>query len=77
MNALGANGYFRKPSESSEFITLGQMVRDVLDQKDRPPAVGDSGLGEYAPRLAAPVLDVRNLPALNPTKGTLSSARTH
>jgi CheY-like chemotaxis protein len=33
MDALGANGYFRKPSEFSEFMTLGQMVRDLLTRK--------------------------------------------
>ena len=36
MDSLGANGYFRKPSEFSEFMTLGQMVRDLLKRKDRP-----------------------------------------
>jgi CheY-like chemotaxis protein len=30
MDALGANGYFRKPSEVSQFMSLGQMVRDLL-----------------------------------------------
>ncbi|MDP8980079.1 MAG: response regulator [Acidobacteriota bacterium] len=34
MNALGANGYFRKPSEFSEFMSLGQMVRNLLERKD-------------------------------------------
>jgi len=33
MDALGANGYFRKPSEFSEFMRLGQMVRDLLSSK--------------------------------------------
>ena len=33
MEALGANGYFRKPSEVSEFMTLGQIVRDLLAHK--------------------------------------------
>jgi chemotaxis family two-component system response regulator Rcp1 len=36
MNALGANGYFRKPSEFSEFMKLGQLVRDVLAQNEAP-----------------------------------------
>jgi CheY-like chemotaxis protein len=36
MNALGANGYFRKPSEFSEFMKLGQLVRDVLAQNQGP-----------------------------------------
>jgi len=35
MKALGANGYFRKPSEFSEFMRLGQIVRDLLAQEDR------------------------------------------
>ena len=34
MDALGANGYFRKPSEISKFMTLGQMVRELLARKD-------------------------------------------
>jgi len=29
MDALGANGYFRKPSDFSEFMTLGPIVRDL------------------------------------------------
>jgi DNA-binding response OmpR family regulator len=33
MDALGANGYFRKPSEVSQFMALGQMVRDLLVYK--------------------------------------------
>jgi len=33
MDALGANGYFRKPSVFSEFMALGQMVRDVLTRR--------------------------------------------
>jgi chemotaxis family two-component system response regulator Rcp1 len=37
MDALGANGYFRKPSEFSEFMVLGQMVRDLLRRKDGSP----------------------------------------
>ena len=37
MDALGANGYFRKPSEYSEFMTLGQIVRDLLVRKNEPP----------------------------------------
>ncbi len=36
MDALGANGYFRKPSEFSEFMLLGQIVRDLLTRKDGP-----------------------------------------
>ena len=35
MQALGANGYFRKPSEFSAFMRLGQIVRDLLAQEDR------------------------------------------
>jgi DNA-binding response OmpR family regulator len=30
MNGLGADGYFRKPSEFSEFLKLGDVVRDLL-----------------------------------------------
>jgi len=30
MDSLGANGYFRKPSELSEFMKLGQLVREML-----------------------------------------------
>jgi two-component system, chemotaxis family, response regulator Rcp1 len=30
MNALGADGYFRKPSEFAEFMKLGHLVREVL-----------------------------------------------
>jgi CheY-like chemotaxis protein len=36
MEAFGANGYFRKPSEFSEFMKLGQLVRDVLTRKETP-----------------------------------------
>jgi len=36
MDLLGANGYFRKPSAFSEFMTLGQMVRYLLERQDRP-----------------------------------------
>jgi CheY-like chemotaxis protein len=35
MDALGANGYFRKPSEVAEFMRLGQMVSDLLLRKTR------------------------------------------
>ena len=38
MDALGANGYFRKPSDFSEFMALGQMVRDLLEGKDGLPS---------------------------------------
>jgi DNA-binding response OmpR family regulator len=30
MDALGANAYFRKPSEFSEFMKLGLVVRELL-----------------------------------------------
>jgi CheY-like chemotaxis protein len=30
MNKLGANGYFRKPSELSEYMKLGQVTRGLL-----------------------------------------------
>ena len=36
MDALGANGYFRKPSEFSEFMALGRIVRDLLMNKNAP-----------------------------------------
>jgi len=38
MDALGANGYFRKPSDFSEFMLLGQMVHDLLARKEGFPA---------------------------------------
>jgi CheY-like chemotaxis protein len=34
MDSLGANGYFRKPSEFEEFMRLGPQVRELL-------AIGD------------------------------------
>jgi CheY-like chemotaxis protein len=34
MDALGANGYFRKPSDFSEFMTLGPIVRDLLMREE-------------------------------------------
>jgi len=37
MDALGANGYFRKPSALSEFMTLGEIVRDLLTRRDEKP----------------------------------------
>jgi CheY-like chemotaxis protein len=30
MAQLGANGYFRKPSDYSEFLKLGTMIKDLL-----------------------------------------------
>lgn len=30
MTELGANGYFRKPSEYAEFMKLGEIVRELL-----------------------------------------------
>jgi DNA-binding response OmpR family regulator len=33
MNELGADGYFRKPSEYHEFMKLGQLVKGVLGAK--------------------------------------------
>jgi two-component system, chemotaxis family, response regulator Rcp1 len=38
MHALGANGYFRKPSEFSEFMRLGEIVRDLLSREDGLPS---------------------------------------
>jgi CheY-like chemotaxis protein len=37
MEAFGANGYFSKPSEFSEFMKLGPLVRDLLARKETPP----------------------------------------
>jgi len=37
MEGLGANGYFRKPSEFSEFMKLGPLVRDLLARNETPP----------------------------------------
>ncbi len=36
MDRLGANGYFRKPSEFSDFMKLGEIVRELLARKERP-----------------------------------------
>jgi len=38
MGALGANAYFRKPSEFSEFMKLGELVREVLGKNETPPS---------------------------------------
>ncbi|HLK69080.1 MAG TPA: response regulator [Bryobacteraceae bacterium] len=38
MNAVGAHGYFRKPSEFSEFMKLGPLVRDLLARNETPPS---------------------------------------
>ncbi len=32
LSALGANGYFRKPSEYAQFLALGTMVRALLQR---------------------------------------------
>jgi chemotaxis family two-component system response regulator Rcp1 len=37
IDAIGANGYFRKPSDFSEFMKLGPLVHDLLTQKQAPP----------------------------------------
>jgi two-component system, chemotaxis family, response regulator Rcp1 len=34
MDAFGANEYFRKPSDFSEFMKLGQLVRDLLARNE-------------------------------------------
>lgn len=39
MEALGANAYFRKPSDFSEFMRLGPLVRDLLAGNEPGPAV--------------------------------------
>jgi len=36
MDAFGANGYFRKPSEFSEFMKLVQLVRNLLTRDNTP-----------------------------------------
>lgn len=33
VEALGADGYFRKPSDYAEFMKLGMIVRDILQQR--------------------------------------------
>lgn len=33
MDALGADGYFRKPSEFAKFMELGQIVRELLARR--------------------------------------------
>ena len=38
MDAFGANGYFRKPSDFSKFMKLGEFVRDLLAQNETPPS---------------------------------------
>ena len=38
MDAFGANGYFRKPSDFSEFMKLGQLVRDLLGRNEGGPS---------------------------------------
>jgi two-component system, chemotaxis family, response regulator Rcp1 len=32
MTELGANGYFRKPSEYADFMKLGDMIKNVLSE---------------------------------------------
>ena len=36
MTKLGANGYFRKPSEYAEFMKLGDVVRELLNRGQAP-----------------------------------------
>jgi len=36
MDSLGANGYFRKPSEFAEFMKLGQLVKELLALGEKP-----------------------------------------
>lgn len=38
MDALGANAYFRKPSEFAAFMRLGHVVRDLLARNEAPQA---------------------------------------
>jgi DNA-binding NarL/FixJ family response regulator len=35
MKALGASGYFQKPSNYDEFMKLGAMVRELLNRSGR------------------------------------------
>jgi two-component system, chemotaxis family, response regulator Rcp1 len=37
MDALGTDGYFRKPSEFGEFMKLGHIVRELLTRNHTPP----------------------------------------
>lgn len=37
VNALGTNGYFRKPSVYEEFLKLGRLVKDLLAFKGATP----------------------------------------
>jgi chemotaxis family two-component system response regulator Rcp1 len=39
MDDLGANGYFRKPSEFAEFMKLGQVARELLRNNPSDPLV--------------------------------------
>jgi len=38
MAKLGANGYFRKPSDYDRFMKLGDIVRELLEDKPAAPA---------------------------------------
>ena len=38
MNGLGADAYFRKPSDYGEFMKLGSIVRDLLERQQSPSA---------------------------------------
>ena len=31
MSRLGANGYFRKPSQYADFMKLGELIKEVLN----------------------------------------------
>jgi CheY-like chemotaxis protein len=42
VNALGINGYFRKPSAYAEFLKLGTIVKDLLGASEAEPPAGDS-----------------------------------
>jgi hypothetical protein len=37
MAKLGANGYFRKPSDYEHFMKLGGVVRELLNEKAAGP----------------------------------------
>ncbi len=38
MDDFGADRYFRKPSDFSEFMKLGHLVRELLGRNESPPS---------------------------------------
>lgn len=47
MSKLGANGYFRKASESEKFMKLGDLVKDLLSLL--PREMKRDNCARYAP----------------------------